>query len=119
MADILIADDSKFMRNVLKDILVRSGNNIVWEAPNGASTIEGYFKMKPDLTFLDVTMDTVNGLDALKEIIRMDLDAKIIMCSSMGQKCMILEAIQMGAKDFIIKPFTEERVINCVRRYTK
>ncbi|KKI91961.1 chemotaxis protein CheY [Bacillus sp. SA1-12] len=116
MARILIVDDAKFMRITLTNILIKANHTIVAEAENGIEAIELFVKEKPDLVTMDITMPEKNGLDALKEIKQDYPDAKIIMCSAMGQQKMIVDAIEAGAKDFIVKPFEESRVIEAVNR---
>nr|WP_156291318.1 response regulator [Oceanobacillus salinisoli] len=104
MSTILIADDSRFMRNWLKDILANSGYTDIVEATDGKDVIEKYKRITPDVVILDITMPKVNGLEALKEILEFDEEAKVIMCSSMGTKSNIISALKMGAKDFVVKP---------------
>lgn len=113
---ILIVDDAMFMRQVLKKILVSHGYEVVGEAANGVEAIAKYHELKPDLVTLDITMPDMTGLEALKAIKAIDGEAKVIMCSAMGQKSMVLEAIQNGALDFIIKPFQEATVMESLRR---
>lgn len=116
MARILIVDDAKFMRMTLSNILTKAGHEVVGEAENGREAIELYRELKPDLVTLDITMPEMSGLDAVRKIKEEFPDAKIIMCSAMGQQRMVVEAIEAGAKDFIIKPFDEERVLDSIRR---
>lgn len=113
---ILICDDAAFMRMMIKDILTKNGYNIVGEAENGAKAVEKYNETKPDLVLMDITMPEMDGIQALKQIREMDPNACIIMCSAMGQQAMVIEAIQSGAKDFIVKPFQAERVIEAVQK---
>ncbi|WP_042222392.1 response regulator [Oceanobacillus manasiensis] len=110
MARILVTDDAAFMRMQLKDIVTKLGHEVVGEAENGQVSVEMYQELKPDLVTMDITMPEMNGVDALKEIKKVDPDAKVIMCSAMGQQGMVVEAIQAGAKDFIVKPFTADRI---------
>ncbi|MBU7592229.1 response regulator [Metabacillus halosaccharovorans] len=116
MARILIVDDAKFMRMTLSNILKKANHVIVGEAENGIQAVELFKKEKPDLVTLDITMPEKNGIEALKEIKQQYLDAKIIMCSAMGQQKMVVEAIEAGAKDFIVKPFDENRVLEAIDR---
>jgi two-component system chemotaxis response regulator CheY len=116
MARILIVDDAKFMRMTLSNILINAKHEVVGEAENGAEAVEIFIKEKPDLVTMDITMPEKNGIEALKEIKQSYDDAKIIMCSAMGQQKMVVEAIEAGAKDFIVKPFDENRVIEAVNR---
>src|SRR5699024_6000024 len=102
--DILIVDDAAFMRMMIKDILSKNGFNIVGEAENGADAVEKYKELTPDLVTMDITMPEKDGITALKEIKEMNPNATIIMCSAMGQQAMVIDAIQAGAKDFIVKP---------------
>ncbi|RIU94460.1 response regulator [Oceanobacillus picturae] len=110
MARILVTDDAAFMRMQLKDIVTKLGHEVVGEAENGQVAVDMYQEVKPDLVTMDITMPEMNGVEALKEIKKLDADAKVIMCSAMGQQGMVVEAIQAGAKDFIVKPFTADRI---------
>ena len=114
--NILIVDDAAFMRMMIKDILTKNGYNVVGEAENGAKAFEKYNELKPDLVLMDITMPEVDGIAALKKIKGADPNALIIMCSAMGQQAMVIEAIQGGAKDFIVKPFQPERVLEAVKK---
>ena len=107
--NILICDDAAFMRMMIKDILTKNGYNIVGEAENGAKAVEKYAELKPDLVLMDITMPEMDGIEALKKIKAADANASIIMCSAMGQQAMVIESIQSGAKDFIVKPFQAAR----------
>jgi two-component system chemotaxis response regulator CheY len=110
MAKILVTDDATFMRMQLKDIITKLGHEIVGEAENGKVAIEKYNELNPDLVTMDITMPEMDGIQAVKEIKQKHPNAKVIMCSAMGQQGMVLEAIQLGAKDFIVKPFSIERI---------
>lgn len=114
--NILICDDAAFMRMMIKNILVRKGYNICAEAEDGIRAVEKYSECKPDLVIMDITMPHMDGIQALKKIKEMDSTAKVIMCSAMGQQAMVMESIQYGAKDFIVKPFQEERVLEAVSK---
>ena len=114
--NILICDDAAFMRMMIKDILTKNGYNIAGEAENGAKAVEKYNETKPDLVLMDITMPEMDGIQALKKIKELDPSANIIMCSAMGQQAMVIEAIQSGAKDFIVKPFQAERVLEAVKK---
>lgn len=116
MAKILIVDDAKFMRITLSNILSKANHEIVGEAENGREAVELFREKMPDLVTMDITMPEVTGIEAVKEIRKEFPDAKIIMCSAMGQQKMVVEAIEAGAKDFIIKPFDEHRVLDAVNR---
>lgn len=116
MAKILVVDDAAFMRMMLKDILTKSGYEIAGEAENGDQAVAKYKELKPDLVTLDITMPIKDGLEALKEIKAVDPSAKCLMCSAMGQQAMVIQAIQSGAKDFIVKPFQADRVVEAVKK---
>ena len=116
---VLIVDDAAFMRMMLKDILTKNGFTVVGEAENGAVAVAKYQELKPDLTIMDITMPEMDGLQAVKEIRKIDNQARIIMCSAMGQQAMVIEAIQSGAKDFVVKPFQPDRVIEAARKALK
>lgn len=116
MARILIVDDAKFMRLTLTGILKKAEHEIVGEAENGREAIDLYRELKPELVTMDITMPEMSGLEAMKEIKQEFPEAKVIMCSAMGQQKMVVEAIEAGAKDFIVKPFDEGRVLDAVNR---
>lgn len=113
---ILVVDDAAFMRMMLKNILVANGFNVVGEAENGEEAVKKYKSLKPDLVTMDITMPVMEGIDALIQIKEIEPSAKVVMCSAMGQQMMVLKAIQAGAKDFIIKPFQEERVLQSLKK---
>jgi len=113
---ILIVDDAAFMRMMIKDILSKNGFNVIGEAENGIKAVEKFSELKPDLVIMDITMPELDGIEAVKKIRTIDGNAKIIMCSAMGQQAMVIEAIQAGAKDFIVKPFQPERVLEAVNK---
>ena len=114
--NILISDDAAFMRMMIKDILTKNGYNVIGEAENGAKAVEKYAELKPDLVLMDITMPEMDGIQALKKIKENDPSALVIMCSAMGQQAMVIESIQAGAKDFIVKPFQADRVIEAVKK---
>ncbi len=114
--DILIVDDAAFMRMMIKDILTKGGFNVVGEAENGEIAVQKYQELKPDLVTMDITMPKMDGIQALKEIRAIDGNARVIMCSAMGQQAMVIEAIQSGARDFVVKPFQVDRVIESVKK---
>ena len=114
--NILICDDAAFMRMMIKDILTKNGYNVAGEAENGMKAVEKFKEVNPDLVLMDITMPEMDGIQALKEIKKFDGGAKVIMCSAMGQQAMVIESIQAGAKDFIVKPFQAERVIEAVKK---
>lgn len=113
---VLICDDAAFMRMMIKDILIKNGYNIAGEAENGFKAIDKYIETKPDLVMMDITMPDMDGIQALKKIKSLDPGANIIMCSAMGQQAMVIESIQSGAKDFIVKPFQQDRVLEAVKK---
>ena len=115
MAKILITDDSMFMRQYLERILVRLGHE-VHQAKNGEEMLDLYQQLNPDLVMLDITMPVLDGISAVKKLREIDSQASVIMCSAMGQQAMVIEAIQSGAKDFIVKPFQAERVLEAVKK---
>lgn len=101
---------------MIKDILTKNGYNIAGEAENGAKAVEKYNELKPDLVLMDITMPEMDGIQALKKIKETDPNASVIMCSAMGQQAMVIESIQSGAKDFIVKPFQADRVLEAVQK---
>jgi two-component system chemotaxis response regulator CheY len=113
---ILVVDDAAFMRMMIKDVLTKNGYEILGEAENGQKAIEKFKELNPDLVIMDITMPEVDGIQAVKEIKKIDANAKIIMCSAMGQQAMVIESIQAGARDFIVKPFQADRVVEAVKK---
>jgi two-component system, chemotaxis family, chemotaxis protein CheY len=113
---ILIVDDAAFMRMMIRDILTKNGYEVCGEANDGAQAIERFKELRPDLITMDITMPEMDGINALKEIKKLDPNAKVIMCSAMGQQAMVIDAIQAGAKDFIVKPFQPDRVIEAIKK---
>ena len=113
---VLVVDDAAFMRMMVKDILSKNGYEIVGEAENGMKALEKYQELKPDLVTMDITMPEMDGITAVKEIKKVDPGAKVVMCSAMGQQAMVIEAIQAGAREFIVKPFQEDRVLEAIRK---
>ena len=113
---VLIVDDDAFMRMMIKNILSKSGYDIVGEAENGVQAVAKFKELKPELVTMDITMPEMDGISAVKEIKKLDPAAKIIMCSAMGQQAMVIDAIQAGAKDFIVKPFQPNRVLEAVQK---
>lgn len=114
MAKILLVDDAAFMRKVVKDTLSKNGYTDLYEAVDGADAVEKYTEISPDLVIMDITMLNMDGLEALKAIRAKNGSANVVMCSAMGQEAMVIEAIQSGAKDFIVKPFKPERILKTV-----
>jgi two-component system chemotaxis response regulator CheY len=113
---VLVVDDAAFMRMMIKDILKKGGYEVVGEAEDGLKAIEKFKELKPDLVTMDITMPEMDGITAVKEIRKIDANALIIMCSAMGQQAMVIDAIQAGAKDFVVKPFQPDRVLEAVRK---
>ena len=113
---VLIVDDAAFMRMMIKDILTKNGYEVAGEAENGKIASEKYKELAPDLTLMDITMPEMDGIQALKKIKEGDPGAMVIMCSAMGQQAMVIESIQSGAKDFIVKPFQADRVLEAVKK---
>ena len=119
MATILLADDLAFIKMVQKEILEKRGYQVVGEAKDGIEVIEKYKKLKPDVVIMDITMPRMDGLNALKAIKQVDPTARVIVCSALGQQKLIIEAIKMGAKDFIVKPFDPERLAAAIQKALK
>ncbi|AWZ48156.1 response regulator [Hathewaya limosa] len=113
---VLIVDDATFMRMMIKDILEKNSFEVVGEADNGLKAVELYKAEKPDVVTMDITMPDMDGIEAVKEIRKINPNAKIIMCSAMGQQTMVMDAIKAGAKDFIVKPFQADRVIEAIKK---
>jgi two-component system chemotaxis response regulator CheY len=116
MPSVLIADDAAFMRMMIKNILTDAGYEIVGEAENGAVAVTKYRELKPDLTTMDITMPEMDGLAALKEIRGQDPEARVVMCSALGQRSVVVESFESGARDFIVKPFQPDRVLSAVEK---
>ena len=113
---VLICDDAIFMRTMISDILSQAGYEVVGEAETGAQAVEKYVDLRPDLVTMDIVMPDMGGIDAVREIVQHDPGARILMCSAMGQQALVVEAIQAGAKDFVVKPFQPSRVLEAVQR---
>lgn len=116
MYKILVVDDAGFMRKMVQTHLSKAGYTDFVEGEDGQRAVEIYKDLKPDLVIMDITMPNLNGIDALRIIKEYDADAKIIMCSAMGQEAMVMEAIRLGALDFIVKPFKAERIVQTVNK---
>ncbi len=114
MARVLVVDDAAFMRKVLADALTKGGHEVIGEAGNGIEAVEKFQELRPDLTTLDITMPEKDGMAALREILGIDPGARVIMCSALGQEAKVLESIKAGAKDFVVKPFQPDRVLDAV-----
>ncbi len=113
---VMITDDANFMRTMLSKIIEDNGFEVAGTAENGEVAVEKYKELEPDLVTMDITMPGMNGIDATKKIIEYDPDARIVVCSAMGQKPMVLEAIEAGAKDFIVKPIKAEKVVETLNK---
>lgn len=116
MAKVLVVDDAAFMRKMLKDILTKDGYEVVGEAANGVEAVEQYKKLKPDLTTMDITMPEMDGLEAVRKIKEIDPGAKVVIVSAMGQQKLVVESLEAGALDFIVKPFQPAKVIKLVEK---
>lgn len=117
MAKIMLVDDAAFMRMMIKNTLTQQGYSDIVEAQDGAEAVAKFDEENPDLVFMDITMPNMDGLQALKKIKEGHPDAKIVMCTAMGQETMVLDAIKSGAKDFIVKPFTPERIAETAQKF--
>ncbi|NLL43101.1 MAG: response regulator [Firmicutes bacterium] len=113
---VMITDDTAFMRMTLKNVIEKNGYTVVAEAADGEEAVALYKEFKPDMVTMDITMPKMDGITAIKEIMKFDPTAKIIVCSAMGQKPMVIEALSAGAKDFLVKPFDAERVVESLRK---
>ena len=114
MARVLVVDDAAFMRKMVSDALAKAGHEVIGEACNGVEAVESFRTLKPELTTLDITMPEKDGLSALGDIMTLDPNARVIMCSALGQESKVLESIKLGARDFVVKPFQTERVLDAV-----
>ena len=114
MARVLVVDDAAFMRKMVTDALTKGGHEVVGEAGNGAEAVTQFQALRPDAMTLDITMPEKDGLAALKEIIALDPAARVVMCSALGQESKVLESIKLGAKDFVVKPFQADRVLEAL-----
>lgn len=116
MARVLIVDDAKFMRTLVRDALISAGHDVAGEAENGNQAIELYKSLKPDLVTMDITMREKDGLEAASEILKLDARARIVMVTALGQEDLLARAIKMGVKDFVVKPFPPERLQQAVQK---
>ena len=116
MARVLVVDDAAFMRKMVSDALAKGGHEVIGQAGNGVEAIAQFRELRPDLMTLDITMPEKDGLAALKDVMELDPGAKVIMCSALGQESKVLESIKLGAKDFVVKPFQPDRVIDAVAK---
>jgi two-component system chemotaxis response regulator CheY len=114
--DVLIVDDLTFIKMVLRDLVEKAGFRVVGEASDGVEALAEFQDKRPDVVLLDITMPKMDGLSTLKKMLEIDPEANIIMCSALGQQQLIVQAIQLGAKDFIVKPFRPERVIGSIKK---
>jgi two-component system, chemotaxis family, chemotaxis protein CheY len=121
MGTVMIVDDASFMRAVLKKIVLQSGHEVIAEAGNGEEAINQSAQAKPDLILMDIVMPPTprakDGIEALKQIVSANPAAKVVMCSSMGQQALIAEALKSGAKDFVVKPFQPQKVMEVLTKY--
>jgi two-component system chemotaxis response regulator CheY len=113
---VLVCDDAIFMRTMVGDILTQAGFEIVGEAESGVEAVERYRELRPDLVTMDIVMPDMSGIDAVREIVKIDPEARVLMCSAMGQQGLVVEAIKAGAKEFVVKPFQPSRVLEAVTR---
>lgn len=113
---VLVVDDTAFMRLTLRRLLEKNGYEVVAEAQNGAEAIERYMETRPDIVTMDLIMPVMDGITAIKELIRRDPSCRIVVCSSMGQRALVVEALNAGARDFIVKPFQPQRVLEALAR---
>ena len=116
MVKVLVVDDSLFMRTSISRILNKNGYSVIGSADDGQTAIDAYKKLKPDLVTMDITMENVDGIVAIKEILKFDYKANIIVCSAMSNENVICEAIKAGAKEYVLKPFDEHQFLNSVKR---
>ena len=113
---VLIADDALFMRNMIKEVFTGQEFEVVGEAANGVEAVEKFKELSPDITTMDIVMPHKSGIESVRDIIKLNKDAKIVMCSALGQESLVMEAIEAGAADFIVKPFKPEKVLEIVRK---
>jgi len=113
---VLITDDTAFMRMTLRNILEKNGYQVVGEAEDGQDAVDKYRELRPELVTMDITMPRMDGITAIKKIMEFDPQAKIVVCSAMGQKALVIDALNAGARDFIVKPFQAERIVNALQK---
>ncbi|HII02211.1 TPA: response regulator [Methanosarcinaceae archaeon] len=116
MARIMIVDDAEFMRMVIRDILVKQGHEVAAEVADGECAIQKYQEVKPDLVLMDIILPDIEGTKTLQKLLDLDPEAKVVMCSSLGQKAVVMESIKIGAKDFIVKPFEPDKVLEVIKK---
>lgn len=114
--DILIADDLTFIKLVLRELVEKAGFHVVGEASDGEEAVQMYQETHPDLVLMDITMPKMDGLTALQRIMQIDPAARVILCSALGQQQLMVQAMRLGAKDFIVKPFRPERVLQSIKK---
>ncbi|MBW1885208.1 MAG: response regulator [Deltaproteobacteria bacterium] len=115
-ARILIADDASFMRQMIREIIEPEGFEVVGEATNGIEAVEQFLELRPDIVTMDIVMPKRSGIDAVKGILAEDAQAKVVMCSALGQETLVQEALQAGAQDFIVKPFKPDAVLSTLNK---
>ena len=113
---VLVVDDAIFMRNMIKDIFAGGGFEVVGEAANGLEAVEKYKELRPDLTAMDIVMPFKSGIEATREIVKVDPRALVVMCSALGQESLVMEAIEAGARDFIVTPLKSDDVLSVVKK---
>ena len=113
---VLVCDDAIFMRTMISDILTQAGYEVIGEAETGTQAVARFKELNPDLVTMDIVMPDMGGIDAVREIVKIAPQARVLMCSAMGQQALVVEAIQAGAKDFVVKPFQPARVLEAVER---
>lgn len=118
MTKILIVDDARFMRVTMKAMLEKNGFKVIGEAENGAVAIEQFSKLQPDIVTLDITMPEMDGITALKEIMKINPKAKVVMVSALGQQNYVMEALKLGAKGFVVKPYKEDYIVDTIKKLT-
>jgi two-component system chemotaxis response regulator CheY len=116
MARVMIVEDAEFMRMIIRDILLIHGHEVVAEVGDGEEAIQTYLEVKPDIVLMDIIMSNMHGKEALQKLLFMDPDAKVIMCSSLGQNALITESMKIGAMGFIVKPFESDGMLNVIRK---
>jgi two-component system chemotaxis response regulator CheY len=116
MARVLVVDDAAFMRKLVSDVLTEGGHEVVGQAGTGFEAVERYLELRPDVTTMDITMPEKDGIAALREIIASDPEARVVMCSALGQDSKVMESIKLGAKDFVVKPFEPDRVLGAIEK---
>jgi len=116
MARILVADDASFMRQMIREIVESDGHEVVGEAADGVEAVDEFRKLHPEVVTMDIVMPRRSGIDAVKHIIELDVGARVVMCSALGQETLVTEALQAGACDFIVKPFKPDSVLETLRK---